>query len=138
MTYRVVRCLVPVGFEASNRSPSALLSPSPPPRPLGDGPPNFIRRIFLNEMDSRDLLLGQRWPPANEVDQPIVSEDRAWLSFQEQLRHIARSQPGRVLSRDGMHIGGLAIDGYFSGPCQRRPPPLAWLTERTSILRHLL
>src|SRR5262249_15390970 len=53
------------------------------PHPTGDGPPDFVRRIFLNEMDPRHRLLGQRWPPADEVDQPIIGEDRTWLSLQE-------------------------------------------------------
>ena len=29
--------------------------------PGGDGPPDLVRRIFLNEMDSRDRHLGLRW-----------------------------------------------------------------------------
>src|SRR4029077_12986474 len=60
------------------------------PHPVGDGPPDVVRRIFLNEMDPRHCLLGQRWPPADEVDQRIIGEDRTWLSLQEQLGHIAR------------------------------------------------
>src|SRR5216683_4997747 len=108
------------------------------PRPVGDGPPDFVRRIFLNEMDPRHHLLGQSRPPADEVDQRIIGEDRTWLSLQEQLGHLARPQPVRVFSRDRMHIGGLALDGYLPGPGQRRPSPLARLGERPSILRHLL
>src|SRR5262249_20503426 len=106
--------------------------------PACDGPPDLVRRIFLNEMDPRHRLLGQRWPPADEVDQPIIGENRTWLSLQEQLGHIARPQPVRVFSRDRMHIGGLALDGDLPGPRQRRPSPLARLGERASILRHLL
>src|SRR4029077_3538270 len=102
--------------------PSAQL-----PHPAGDGPPDLVRRIFLDEMDPRHRLLGQRWPPADEVDQRIIGEDRTWLSLQEQLGHIARPQPVRVFSRDRMHIGGLALDGYLPGPRQCRPSPLARL-----------
>jgi len=51
--------------------------------PTGDGPPDLVRRIFLNKMDPRYRLLGQRRPPADEVDQPIIGEDRTWLSLQE-------------------------------------------------------
>jgi hypothetical protein len=58
--------------------------------PVGDGSPDLVRRIFLNEMDPRHRLLGQRWPPADEVDQRIVGEDRTRLGLQEQLGHIAR------------------------------------------------
>src|SRR5262245_27021343 len=43
--------------------------------PVGDGPPDLVRRIFLNEMDPRHRLLGQRWPPADEVDKRIIGED---------------------------------------------------------------
>ena len=98
----------------------------------------FVRRIFLNEMDPRHRLLGHRWPPTDKVDQPIIGEDRTWLSLQEQLGHIARPQPLCVFSRDRMHIGGLALDGDLPGPRQRRPSPLARFGERPSILRHLL
>src|SRR4029077_9907221 len=108
------------------------------PHPAGDGPPDLVRRIFLDEMDPRHRLLSQRWPPADEVDQCIIGEDRTWLSLQEQLGHIARPQPVRVFSRDRSHVGGLARDGYLPGPRQRRSSPLAGLGERPSILRHLL
>jgi hypothetical protein len=43
-----------VGFEAS---PQPLGGVSPTPHPLGDGPPDLVRRIFLNEMDPRHGLL---------------------------------------------------------------------------------
>src|SRR5215471_17228563 len=86
------------------------------PHPAGDGLSDLVRRIFLNEMDPRHCLLGQRWPPADEVDQPIIGEDRTWLSLQEQLWHIALPQPIRVLGRDRIHIGGLALDRYLPGP----------------------
>src|SRR5262245_2576860 len=84
--------------------------------PAGDGPPDLVRRFSLNEMDPRHRLLGQHRPSTDEVDQPIIGEDRTWLSLQEQLGHIALPQPVRVLSRDRMHIGGLALDGYLPGP----------------------
>jgi hypothetical protein len=73
----------------SKKQGAALLRP----HPAGDGPPDLVRRIFLNEMDPRHRLLGQCWPPADEVEQRIIGEDRTWLSLQEQLGHIARPQP---------------------------------------------
>src|SRR5262249_3130431 len=91
---------------AAPRGPSA-----PRPHPCGDRPPDLVRRIFLDEMDPRHRLLGQRWPPADEVDQRIIGEDRTWLGLQKQLGHIARPEPVRVFSRDRMHISGLARDG---------------------------
>ena len=53
------------------------------PHPVGDGPPDLIRRIFLHEMDTLNRLLGQRWPPPDDVDQPIIGKDRTWLGLQE-------------------------------------------------------
>jgi hypothetical protein len=60
-----------------------LLGPLQFPHPASDGPPDLVRRIFLNEMDPGHRLLGQRWPPADEVHQPIIGEDRTWFSLQE-------------------------------------------------------
>src|SRR5262249_59958758 len=95
------------------------------PHPAGDGPPDLVRRIFLDEMDPRHRLLGQRWPPTDEVDQPIIGEDRTWLSLQEQLGHIARPQPVRVFSRDRMHIGGPPPPRVLPRARPPRPPPPA-------------
>src|SRR5215470_11442388 len=65
---------------------AALHGPvSPTPHPAGDGSPDLVRRIFLDEMNPRHRLLGQQWPPPDEVDQRIIGEDRTWLSLQEQL-----------------------------------------------------
>ena len=58
-----------------------------------------MRRIFLNEMDPRHRLLGQRWPPTDEVDQPFIGEDRTWLSLQEQLGHIAHRELFEAVQR---------------------------------------
>src|SRR5215469_5912162 len=104
-------------------SPSCMAPSAQRPHPFGDSPPDLVWGIFLDEMDPCHRLLGQRWPPADEVDQRIIGEDRTWLSLQEQLGHIARPQPVRVFSRDRMHIGGLALDGYLPGPGERRPSP---------------
>src|SRR5262249_18280949 len=40
--------------------------------------------------------------------------------------------------RDRTYVGRIALDGDLPGPRQRRPPPLAGLGERPSVLRHLL
>src|SRR5580704_8114224 len=95
------------------------------PHPAGDGPTDLVRRIFLHEMNPRYRRLGERWPPADNIDQSIVREDRSWLDLQEQLGHIAPPQPVRVFGRDAMYIGWLTRDGYLPGPRQRRPSPLA-------------
>src|SRR5258705_6215460 len=89
--------------------------------PAGDSPPDLVRRIFLDKMDSRHRFLGQRWPPADEVDQRVIGEDRTWLSLQEQLGHIAPSQPVSVFSRDRMHIGGLPPCWVLSGATPTPP-----------------
>src|SRR3989442_15935912 len=115
-----------------------LLGPLPVPHPAGNGPPGLVRRIFLNEMDPRHRLLGQRWPPADEVDQRIIGEDRTWLSLQEQLGHIARPQPARVFSRDRMHIGGAALAGELPGPRDRTASPPTPPGAPTVLLRPLL
>ena len=42
----------------SGNVPLARALPSKRPHPVADGPPNLVRGIFLNEMDTRDRLLG--------------------------------------------------------------------------------
>src|SRR3989442_5860775 len=108
------------------------------PHPVRDGPPDLVRRIFLDVMAPRDLHLGQRWQPADEGDILVVGEDRTRLGPEEQLGHTARRQPVRGGGHDRNHVGGLALDGDLPGPRQRRPSPLAGLGERPSVLRHLL
>src|SRR5215510_12772684 len=108
------------------------------PHPSGDGPPDLVRRIFLEEMDPRDRHLGLRWQPAGEVEIRAAGDEQTGLGLHEQLGYTARRQPARVGGRDRSHVGGLAFDGDLPGPRQRRPPPLAVLGERPSILRHLL
>src|SRR5271167_1819135 len=43
--------------------------------PVGDRVPDLVRRIFLDEMDSRHCLLCQCRPPAYKVDQPVACEN---------------------------------------------------------------
>src|SRR5215470_10323315 len=89
-------------------------------------------------MDSRYRLLSQRRPPTDEVDQPIIGEDRTWLSLQEQLGHIALPQPVRIGGCDRRHVRGLALNRNLSGLRQRWPSLFARLGERPLILRHFL
>ena len=91
-------------------------SPSDQPsHPLDDGLSDVVRRIFLNEMEPRDLHLGLRWPSADEVE-IRAGEDRTGLGLQEQLGHIALPQPVRVGGHDRNHVGGLPLDGDLPGP----------------------
>src|SRR5262249_28019026 len=108
------------------------------PHPAGDGPPDFVRRIFLDEMKPRDRHLGLRWQPAGELEIRAAGDEQTGLGPYEQLGHIARRQPVRVGGRDRSYVGGLALDGNLPGPGQRRPAPLARLGEWPSVFRHLL
>src|SRR5258706_6798543 len=118
--------------EASRCSGAARIHPA------GYGPPDLVRRIFLEEMDPRDRHLGLRWPPAGEVENRAAGEDPTGLGLHEQLGDTARRQPVRVGGRDRNHVAGLALDGNLPGPRQRRPSPLTGPGERPSVLRHLL
>ena len=60
------------------------------PHPAGDGPPDFISRIFLDVVAPGDLYLGQLWQPADEAEILVVGEDCTGLGPKEQLRHMAR------------------------------------------------
>src|SRR5262245_44449024 len=107
--------------------------------PVGDGPPDLVRRIFLEVMDSRDLHLGLRWQASGEVENRAAGEDPTRFGLHEQLGHTARRrEPVRVGGCDRSHVGGLAVDGDLPGPCQCRSSPLAGLGEWPSVLRHLL
>src|SRR5438552_18443873 len=98
-------------FSTSRHRGPALPPSAQIPYPAGDGPPDLVRRIFLDEMDPSHRRLGQRWPPADEVDQRSIGEDRTWLGLQEHLGHIAPPPPVRVSSRHRMHTYELARDG---------------------------
>src|SRR5215469_11003770 len=119
------------------RSPAGTPS-AQRPHPAGDGSPDLIRRIFLEEMEPRDRHLGLRWPPAGEVEIRAAGEEQTGLGLHEQLGHIARRQPVRVGGGDRSHVSRIALDGDLAGPRQRWPPPFAGLGERSSVLRHLL
>src|SRR5215471_21034111 len=45
------------------------------PHPTGDGLPDLVGRIFLDEMDPPDSHLGLRCKPAGEVENRATSED---------------------------------------------------------------
>jgi hypothetical protein len=100
-----------------------LLGPLQVPHPAGDGPPDLVGRIFLEEMNPRDRHLGLRWQPAGEVEIRAAADEQTGLCLYEQLGCTARRQPVRVGGRDRSHVGGLALDGDLPGPRQRRPSP---------------
>src|SRR5215467_1388525 len=108
------------------------------PHPTGDGLPDLVGRIFLDEMDPPDSHLGLRCKPAGEVENRATSEDPTGLGLEEELGYIARHQPVRIGCYDLSHVGGVALDGDLPGPRQRRPSPLARFGERPSVLRHIL
>jgi hypothetical protein len=45
-----------------------LLGPLQVSHPAGDGPPDLVRRIFLEEVEPRDRYLRLRWQGAGEVE----------------------------------------------------------------------
>src|SRR6516225_7572730 len=73
--------------------------------PTGNGPPDFVRRIFLDEMDSLDRHLGLGRQAAGVFENLAAGEDSAGLGLQEQLGHIARLQPARVRVHDRGYVG---------------------------------
>src|SRR5262249_45604345 len=97
---------------------------------------NIVGRVFLYEMDPSNRLLGECRPPADEVDQGIIGEDRSWLSLQEELGHIATTQPGCIVGRDFTDVGRFALDRYFTRPCEGRPSSLSRLCKRPPVLCH--
>ena len=105
------------------------------PHPGGDGPPDLVRRIFLNEMNPRDRDFGLRWPRADGIEIRAAAEERSGLGLYEQLGHITGRQPFRIGSHDRSHVGGFAVDRDLPRPGQRRPSPFAGLCERTPVLR---
>src|SRR5262249_4393423 len=108
-----------------------------PFQPAGDGPANFVRRIFLDEMDSLDSHFGLRWQASGEFKNLTVREDSARLGLEEQLWHTAGLQPFCVGVHGRSYVGGVAFDRDFARERQRRPPPLAGLGERPAVLCHL-
>ena len=74
--------------------------PTSPSHPQWPAP---ISSATLDEMDPRHRLLGQRWPPADEVDQRIIGKDRTWLGLQEQLGRFQSPPSPRSQSRSHVH-----------------------------------
>src|SRR5260370_15746310 len=91
------------------------------PHPAGDGPPDLVRRIFLEEMDPRDRHLGLRWPPADEVEIRAAGEARTRLALHEQLGHTAPRQPVHVRGHHRRPVRPLPLAGDLPRP----PPPRA-------------
>src|SRR5258708_17381184 len=63
------------------------------PHPPSDGLPDLVRRIFLDEMDSRDRHLGLRWEAAGQGPNPAVGGDPPRLRLPPQLGPTAPPQP---------------------------------------------
>src|SRR5262249_13861333 len=108
------------------------------PHPPGDGLPDLVWRIFLDEMEPRDRHFGLRWQTAGEGEIRAAGDEQTRLGLHEQLGHVVRCQPVCVACCDRSHVGGLAFYGDLPRPRQRRPSPLAGLGERPSVFRHLL
>src|SRR5262249_19519157 len=93
------------------------------PHPADDGPPDLVRRIFLEKMEPRDRHLGLRWQPAGEVEIRAAGDEQTGLGLHEQLGYTARPQPIRVSGRDPSHVRRLPPRWGFPGPSRRRPWP---------------
>src|SRR5262249_52834258 len=116
----------------------ALIAPSAQlTHPALDGPPDLVRRIFLDVMDPRDSYFGLRWQPAGEIEIRAAGEERTGLGLHEQLGHTARRKPFRVRGHYSSNVGGLPLDGDLPNPRQRRASRLARFCERPSVLGHL-
>src|SRR5215469_5266472 len=76
------------------------------PHPVGDGPPDLVRRVFLDEMHTLYRHLGLRWPRADRVEIRAAPEERTGLGLYEQLGHITCRQPFRIGGHDRVHVGG--------------------------------
>src|SRR5689334_10997481 len=88
-------------------------------------------------MDSCDRYLGLRWKFADEIDIHTISKDPTRFGLDKQFGNIAGRQPVFIGSHNRHHVGGLALDGYLSGPGQRRPAAFTGLRERSSVFCHL-
>src|SRR5215469_9079748 len=108
------------------------------PHPVGDGPADLVRRIFLDEMDPRDGDLGLRWPRADGVEIRAAAEERTGLGLYEQFGHITRRQPVRIGSHDRVNVRGFALDRDLPRPRQCRPSALAGEWRRYSALSSAL
>src|SRR5215472_8740475 len=91
--------------------------------PIGDRPPDLVRRIFLEVMDPRNRHFALRWQPAGKVEIRAAGYEQTGLGLYEQLRNIAGRKPFRVGGGDRSHVGGFALNRDLADPCQRRPPP---------------
>src|SRR4028119_1371930 len=106
------------------------------PHEGGDGLPDLVRRVLLDEMHSadRDLLLIRPRP----AELPLRSgEDRARLGVHEQLRHVALRQPLRVVVRDAYDVLRLAVYRELPGPRERRAAGLTRLEVWSAVDVHL-
>src|SRR5260370_3357450 len=59
------------------------------PHPTGDGPPDLVRRIFLNEMDPRYRLLGQEDSP-DEIGRAVARSEEHTSELQSHLNLVCR------------------------------------------------
>src|SRR5262245_48142403 len=94
----------------------ALIASREALHPAGNGPPDFIWRIFLEEMDPRDRNLGLRGPRTDGVEIRAAGQERTGFGLQEQLGHSACRQPFCVGGHDRSHVGRTTFDGDFPRP----------------------
>src|SRR5829696_8619847 len=106
------------------------------PHEGGDGLPDLVRRVLLDEMHSadRDFLLIRPRP----AELPLRSgEDRTRLGVHEQLRHVALRQPPRVVVHDAHDVLRLAAYRELPRPRERRAAGLTGLEVWSAVDVHL-
>jgi hypothetical protein len=67
--------------------------------PVRDGLADFVRRIFLDEMDSLDRHLGLCGPVADGIEIGAIAEECTRLCLHKQHRHITRHRPSPCRGR---------------------------------------
>jgi hypothetical protein len=81
---------------------------------MGDGPADFVRRVFLDEMtpfDGHLLLIGLG--PDEVAD--TAGDGRTGVGIDEQLRHGRGGKPLAVVIDDRRHVFRLTFDRDVSG-----------------------
>src|SRR5215469_5950300 len=106
--------------------------------PVGNGVADLVWRIFLDKMDTLHGHFDLCRPLADGIEIRAATEERTWLSFQEQLRHITCCQPVCIGANDRGRVCGIALNGNLTRPSQCRPSSFTLFGERSSIFSHLL
>ena len=103
----------------------------------GDGLPDLVRRILLDEVDARHRDLGLVRPAAAEVARGADAGSAPGSAFTKSFGSGLVAEPRAVVVDDRDHVGGLALDRDLARPGERRPAALARLEEGPAVDGHL-